>query len=362
VQAACRLHEEAEFNRPPPWHGHTGAQLMASIKQYDNPAGPPRFVVNYQHQGTAAGRRRTFKTLDTAAAFFYEIEASALGWRTIEATEARKTWTMQKLVWFFLGYQVTKLRNSAIRVTTFEKYRYELLSISGDILNRQITQVSTQDIQRAHSIAAVNLLRSAFSLLIKMKLLDVNPVVNRKKYPCKPISLPGKNAVNNLLSNYPTRERVAAYLGGVCALRIGEALALTYEDVTEKYLDISKHTTRHGVVSGLKRGAQRRIPMPRALWKLLDLDKLGSKKPLLAHAVTGNTLTYAYVRNSPLSVAMKEQGVKRFHDLRHYAVSRLAEKGYDIVRVSRMIGHAKTSITMDRYGHLFGDILEMDLD
>ena len=43
----------------------------------------------------------------------------------------------------------------------------------------------------------------------------------------------------------------------------------------------------------------------------------------------------------------------RLHDLRHYAVSRLVEQGANVLLVSRVAGHAKASITLDVYAHLF---------
>jgi integrase len=48
----------------------------------------------------------------------------------------------------------------------------------------------------------------------------------------------------------------------------------------------------------------------------------------------------------------------RFHDLRHYAVSRLIEQGANILLVSRIAGHAKPSVTLDVYSHLFAEGLD----
>ena len=48
----------------------------------------------------------------------------------------------------------------------------------------------------------------------------------------------------------------------------------------------------------------------------------------------------------------------RLHDLRHYAVSRLIEQGANIMLVSRIAGHAKPSVTLDVYAHLFADGIE----
>lgn len=42
----------------------------------------------------------------------------------------------------------------------------------------------------------------------------------------------------------------------------------------------------------------------------------------------------------------------RFHDLRHTAASILLNQGIPVITVSRRLGHARGSITLDIYGHL----------
>jgi integrase len=42
-----------------------------------------------------------------------------------------------------------------------------------------------------------------------------------------------------------------------------------------------------------------------------------------------------------------------FHVLRHTHVSALIAAGLDVVAVSRRIGHANPTVTLNTYGHLF---------
>jgi integrase len=42
----------------------------------------------------------------------------------------------------------------------------------------------------------------------------------------------------------------------------------------------------------------------------------------------------------------------RFHNLRHTSASILLNQGVPVITVSRRLGHAKASITLDIYGHL----------
>ena len=46
----------------------------------------------------------------------------------------------------------------------------------------------------------------------------------------------------------------------------------------------------------------------------------------------------------------------RFHDLRHTAASLMLNNGVPPIVVSRILGHAKPSITMDVYGHLYHEM------
>lgn len=42
----------------------------------------------------------------------------------------------------------------------------------------------------------------------------------------------------------------------------------------------------------------------------------------------------------------------RFHDLRHFFASLLLSEGEDLLNVSRLLGHASASFTVDTYGHV----------
>lgn len=46
----------------------------------------------------------------------------------------------------------------------------------------------------------------------------------------------------------------------------------------------------------------------------------------------------------------------RFHDLRHTAASLMLNNGVPPIVVSRILGHAKPSITLDLYGHLYHEM------
>ncbi len=48
----------------------------------------------------------------------------------------------------------------------------------------------------------------------------------------------------------------------------------------------------------------------------------------------------------------------RFHDLRHTAATQMLINGVDILTVSKRLGHSKSSITLDIYGHIIPGVQE----
>ena len=46
------------------------------------------------------------------------------------------------------------------------------------------------------------------------------------------------------------------------------------------------------------------------------------------------------------------------HELRHTAASLAIASGASVKGVQAMLGHASATLTLDRYGHLFGDQLD----
>jgi integrase len=51
--------------------------------------------------------------------------------------------------------------------------------------------------------------------------------------------------------------------------------------------------------------------------------------------------------------AIERDRVRRLNSLRHSHASALIAAGQDVITVSRRLGHAKPTITLNVYGHLF---------
>ena len=72
--------------------------------------------------------------------------------------------------------------------------------------------------------------------------------------------------------------------------------------------------------------------------------------PFLHHNVSKRVL-----RRAAAGAGLDRHGRRlRFHDLRHTFASHLIiDIRLDVVQVSRILGHARTSMTLDTYTHLF---------
>jgi integrase len=71
------------------------------------------------------------------------------------------------------------------------------------------------------------------------------------------------------------------------------------------------------------------------------------------YRVDGNDPCLPDTWTTKFSVLCKKAGVGhfRFHDLRHWNATQLIGAGHDIRTVSGRLGHAQTSMTLDRYAH-----------
>lgn len=82
-----------------------------------------------------------------------------------------------------------------------------------------------------------------------------------------------------------------------------------------------------------------------------------SEYGLIFTTKTGTPINYRnLVRDYKLLLQNAGLPSIRFYDLRHTAASLMLNHGIPVIVVSRRLGHAKPSITLDVYGHMFPSI------
>jgi integrase len=167
-----------------------------------------------------------------------------------------------------------------------------------------------------------------------------------------------------VLAHAGTRRPLFEFLA-YAGLRIGEALGLTWADIDHDAAPIRVHRqlSRQRVHKKLKTPAGRRdVILAPGLAKLLREHWLASGYKAADDYIFCNTLGAALdyhdvgegfrqtVKAAGLAVPGKRLSL---HSLRHTFASLLIAKGLNIAFVSRQLGHANPSITLEVYAHLF---------
>lgn len=134
-------------------------------------------------------------------------------------------------------------------------------------------------------------------------------------------------------------------------MRQGEILSLTWKDVNLfKGIAILQET---------KNGERRAIPLNRTVWDLLKeksrVRYLASDYVFTNEADTkmdGGNLRTDFMK------VLKKAAIKEFcfHDLRHTFATRLVQKGIDLYKVQKLLGH-KDNKTTQRYAHHYPESL-----
>lgn len=128
-------------------------------------------------------------------------------------------------------------------------------------------------------------------------------------------------------------------------MRRGEILGLRWSDIS--------HNRRVITLTLTKNGFGREVPLSqRAFDALMDWKKRSLVDQSTVFPMTPGALEQAWRR------LLIRTGIKslRFHDLRHEGVSRLFERGLNIIEVSSISGHKELRM-LKRYTHLSADDL-----
>lgn len=128
-------------------------------------------------------------------------------------------------------------------------------------------------------------------------------------------------------------------------MRRGEILGLRWSDVS--------HNRRVIALALTKNGSGREVPLSlRAFDALMDWKERAPVDQSMIFPMTPGALEQAW-RRLLIRVGIKSL---RFHDLRHEGVSRLFERGLNVIEVSTISGHKELRM-LRRYSHLSVDDL-----
>jgi integrase len=153
-------------------------------------------------------------------------------------------------------------------------------------------------------------------------------------------------------------------------IRVGEALGLRHEDIAaaEREVTVRPRTNDNG--ARVKSRASRTIPVSAGLVRLYADYLHGEYGDLDSDYVfvnlwgrpRGHPLTYTAVYDLVRRLRRRTGIDFDLHWYRHTAATRLLRDGVPIEVVSRILGHAGLSTTLDVYGHLTAEDARAALD
>ena len=273
-------------------------------------------------------------------------------------------------------------KSSGLSYITSNRYKTFSKVIRGYFKDTMLKDIKRSDYQRfinwygkSHAMSSVSKINGAIRSCISYAIDDdiitkdftsrVNLVANSS----------GEFKVEYLSSNELTtlRDAVLNQLDGLSVspymiltaiytgMRKSEIQALTWSDIDFMHGTISITKSWDEKEKDFKptktKTSNRVVPVPRLLLdKLSDLKANGSTlifKNRLGNIPTSNTL------NKTLRTLLKDNGINKkdfhFHSLRHVHVAYLISKGVDIYAISKRLGHAKVSITLNIYSYLIDE-------
>lgn len=144
-------------------------------------------------------------------------------------------------------------------------------------------------------------------------------------------------------------------------LRIGELLALTWDDIDFQKGQLAVTKTCHdGNVNGKHciivdtpktETSYRYIPLSKPLLAILKDLKKESKSDYVVSDKGDPVFVRSYQRTFELLLIRLAIPHKGFHALRHTFATRALECGMDVKTLSEILGHKNATITLNRYAH-----------
>jgi integrase len=195
---------------------------------------------------------------------------------------------------------------------------------------------------------------------------DVKPPKQQRKE--KAVLTPDE--VRRLLETVRGERFEGAYvLAATCGLRIGEILALRYEDIDLAAGTIRvEHTLYHGERTAPKTSSSRRtLTLPQTALECLTRLSESSSDPTgyLFATASGKPVDVSNFYKWSWRPALRRAGLDEDitpHQLRHGTASLLLNQNVPVPVVSKYLGHANSGITMKVYAHMIDGTSGMAAD
>lgn len=286
----------------------------------------------------------------------------------------------------WLSVWLTNYIQTSSKQRTYERYKqivmlhivphlgeYELSEITPIVLQKFVSDLTLCNNKKTNRSLSANYVKSIVSV-VQNSLRCAHSLGILAHYTADNVKCPKsaeKNvecftaAEQNKMQKYIASSKKPKLQGIVICLytglRIGELLALTWEDVdfAKKTLNICK-SCHDGYVNGKHCLIQdtpktpnsvRQIPLPAPLVAMLKTLKKSAKSNFVVSYNGKPILVRSYQRTFELLLKKLNIPHKGFHSLRHTFATRALECGMDVKTLSEILGHKNATITLNRYAH-----------
>ena len=351
------------------------------VRKRDDGRWKGRIVVGHKENGDSIFRYVSAKTQKTLMEKLHRC--------IVEYDGAELTEDCRMTLGEWLDIWLKECAEPSVRPSTYTGYcGYAERSLKPHLGSKQISKVTAADVQTLYrklqqegSVDGGALSPATVRRIHGVLHQALNVAVDRHlivKNPTDDVTLPKKVTAAKTILNDKQLERFMEaikadehwhdffYLEITTGLRRGEICGLMWTDFDAEKGTLTVRRTLHNKEGGgyyvgeTKTGAGRRIiKLPPSTVQLLSERKRTSVSqwifPNPIHQEDPIMPNSGYTRMKKL---LAEAGLPdmRFHDLRHTFATHALTSGVDAKTLSGILGHTKTSFTLDTYTHVTGDM------
>ena len=346
---------------------------------YQRPDGLWRAEITLGYDGDGKRKKKVFSSMDLETVqkkvndFKYKLD------RNVAVQKSDYT------VYEWAVFWLEKYKLHGLKAKTYDSYEFSLnRHIKDAIGGIKLDRLKADTVQgfynslhekglgstTIHIVHTV--LSQAYDQAIKNELVYLNP--------CRATSRPRKEKKQVVAFTRQEQQAFVKGLGGSgyhllfafllnTGLRVGEARALTWEDVDfenrlvivnktvsdVKNRDEDPATKMRAVVTSTKTAhGERQVPLNKIACEVCAVQKSRDLNDILVFSSKAGTMIQERNINRSLKALLENlRFQKKFtvHSLRHSFATRLMEKGVNPKVVSALLGHASVQITLDLYSH-----------
>jgi len=334
-----------------------------------------RVTTGYDAKGKQKRKAKYFKTKKEAKEWLTQVKAARDKGDYVETSQQKFS------IWF--NTWMTEYKKRSVRANTYRTYisaanlwiipglgKHKLSDLRHDTIQRFVNDLSDSGLSYSSIMKIFSMLKGSLAQAVTNGLIRKNPTIN--------INLPEKGAKPSI--RVFTQEEQQRFIKiakdhhfGSCfililgtGLRIGEALALTWDDIDfcKGILKVNKTVTAINTDSGFTLGigppktkaGYRDIPLLDNLLKLLQKKKktdapneenliFPGTNGKLCHGINARWWFNQITKKAEITGAGQ-------HTLRHTFATRGLENGVDLKVMQELLGHSSIKMTADTYTHV----------